>query len=90
MRADSRFYSHLLKLLVILQLLAVKGTLCSWPSCTWGLCLLVLGYGKAVFILVTEECVCGGGQTETMAHGPMGWLYIDVEPCCKQTSRVER
>ncbi len=53
LRADSGFYKVWLKLLVILPATgSQRYTLYSWPSCTWGFCVWVSGYGKAVFILV--------------------------------------
>ena len=42
-----------------MQLLAVRGTLYSWPSWTWALVCMGFRYGKAVLILVTKKTLLG-------------------------------
>ena len=87
-RADSGFYRVLLKVLVCEQLLAVRGTLYSWPCCTLGfgyVYIWVFGYGKAMFVLVSRgPRILASGSSE-LRHPIMRELSISEQPIPEQS-----
>ncbi len=73
-RANSWLYRVLLKVLVCVQPMAVRGSLYSWPSCTLGFYFVGFRYGRAEFIL-SQPFLCN--FVHLFLHGRLAEKFGD-------------